>query len=236
MSSAKDGSEQSPNGGAPQGRGGKFAKPERQGKRPVTCYGCGELGHIRPNCPNKVRQVSSPDSVSKIEVDGWLAGVAVKGLKVDTGADRSVISSEYVPKEAYLNRSVILDSWRGKQFSKHRLARLSLKVGDCESEVVFAVAEKLDCPALLGKDLGSSMTVKLLSLVLDAAKADQSEIVNTVVTMQKEVKQEVVPVRVTRAQKKMVELDDCENDRASAESESNPLPLSEIFGFEDGFF
>ena len=234
---AKEGiTDQNSNAGAPQSKGGKYVKTERQGRKPITCYGCGEVGHIRPNCPNKVRRVSSPDSESKMEVDGWLAGAAVKGLKVDTGADRSVISAEYVPKNAYLDKSVILDSWRGKQFSKHRLARLSLKVADTEVEAVFAVADKLDCPALLGKDLGSRMTVQLLSLVLDAAKAAQSEIVNTEVTMQKEVKQEVVPVRVTRAQKKRVELDDCENDRASAESESNPLPLSEISGFEDRFF
>ena len=237
VSSPKEGiTDQNSNAGAPQSKGGKYVKTERQGRKPITCYGCGEVGHIRPNCPNKVRRVSSPDSESKMEVDGWLAGAAVKGLKVDMGADRSVISAEYVPKNAYLDKSVILDSWRGKQFSKHRLARLSLKVADTEVEAVFAVADKLDCPALLGKDLGSRMTVQLLSLVLDAAKAAQSEIVNTEVTMQKEVKQEVVPVRVTRAQKKRVELDDCENDRASAESESNPLPLSEIFGFEDRFF
>ena len=237
VSIPKDGtSDQNPNAGAPQSKGGKYVKSERQGRKPITCYGCGEVGHIRPNCPNKVRRVSSSDSESRMEVDGWLAGVAVKGLKVDTGADRSVISAEYVPKNAYLDKSVILDSWRGKQFSKHRLARLSLKVADTEVEAVFAVADKLDCPALLGKDLGSKMTVQLLSLVLDAAKADQSENVNIVVTMQEEVKQEVAPVRVTRAQKEREELEDQVNDIASAQSESDPLPLSEIYGFEDGFF
>ena len=164
---------QNSNAGAPMSGSGKYVKGDRQAKKVITCYGCGEPGHIRPNCPNRIRRVRSSVSENQMEVDGWLAGKAVKGLGVDTGADRSVVSPEYVPEGAYLKQSVILDSWRGKQFSKHRLARMSLRVGDTETVAVFAVAEKLDCPALLGKDLGPNMTVQLLSIVLDAAKASQ---------------------------------------------------------------
>ena len=112
-------------------------------------------------------------------------------------------------------------------------------MGDTEVDAVFAVAEKLDCLALLGKDLGSKMTVQLLSMVLDAAKANQAVSVNDVVTKQEvvpDVKPEVAPVRATRAQKEREKLEDSENDLASAQCESDPLPLSDIYGFEDGFF
>ena len=227
----------SQNAGGTHSNSGKFVKGERQPRKPITCYGCGELGQIRPNCPNKVRRVRSPACEPQMEVEGWLAGIAVKGLKVDTGADRSVVSMEYVPKSAYLERTVILDSWRGKQFSKHRMARLSLQVGDTKVDAVFAVADKLDCPALLGKDLGPEMTVQLLGMILDEAKASQGQGVSKEVTKQKEVVKEVVtPVRVTRAQKEREKLEEKGNDLASAQSESSPLGLSDIFGFEDGFF
>ena len=105
--SSKDSSaSQNSNAGASHSNGGKFVKGERQGRKPITCYGCGEPGHIRPNCPNKVRRVRSPECDDQMEVDGWLAGNAVKGLRVDTGADRSVISVEFVSQNAYLIEEV----------------------------------------------------------------------------------------------------------------------------------
>ena len=113
---------------------------------------------------------------------------------------------------------------------------------DTEVDAEFAVAEKLDCPALLGNDLGAKMTVQLFSMMLDRAKAAQSESVNVVVTKQEVVPDVVTevapvePVRATRAQKEREELEEKDNDLASAQSESHPLPLSEIYGFEDGFF
>ena len=45
-----------------QASGQRVARSEKPGhgvKRPVTCFGCGEPGHIRPNCPNRVRRVRS---------------------------------------------------------------------------------------------------------------------------------------------------------------------------------
>ena len=83
---------------------GKYVKGDRQAKKVITCYGCGEPGHIRPNCPNRIRRVRSSVSENQMEVDGWLAGKAVKGLRVDTGADRSVVSPEFVPEQGSRNR------------------------------------------------------------------------------------------------------------------------------------
>ena len=67
----------------------------------------------------------------------------------------------------------------------------------------------------------------------------QDVIVNDVVNMQKEVQevtQEVVPVRVTRAQKRREELEHSQDDLASAQCESDPLPLSDIYNFDDALF
>ena len=97
------------NGYSPSGdkKGGKHEKRER---KPLTCYGCGEIGHIRPNCPNKVRRVKSPEGDQQEEVDGWLVGVAVTDLRVDTGSDKTVVRADCVPDSAYLSKTVILDS------------------------------------------------------------------------------------------------------------------------------
>ena len=204
----------------------KFFRRER---KPIVCYSCGEPGHIKPNCPYKIRRVGSSDSKAPVEVEGWLGGVAVKGLRIDTGADKSIIRAEFVPKDAYLDKYVILDSWRGKQFSKHRVARLLVKVGETKVLGEFAVAEKLDSPAYLGNNLGRKMKIQLLSLALDLARNVELQ----EVTMQEEEK-DVKVVRVTRAQEQREELEKEMNDDASAQSESNPLP--DIFDFEDSLF
>ena len=226
---------QNSSAGTSVNNGSKNVKVEKQNRKPVTCYGCGELGHIRPNCPNKVRRVRSPVKDSLMEVDGCLAGFAVKGLKVDTGADRTIVCADFVPKSAYLKKTVILDSWRGKQFSKHRMAKLVVKVGKTEVTAVVAVAEKLDCPALLGNDLGPAMGVELLSMVLERARAAQSESCEEVVKMNV-VESEVESVRATRAQVGRERMEDEQNVQASAQSESEPLPLSEIIDIPDSYF
>ena len=216
--------------GAPASGGSRNGKSERQSRKPIVCHGCGEPGHIRPNCPNKVRRVRSPDCESLMEVDGCLAGSAVKGLRVDTGADKSIVRAEFVPKTAYLDRTVTLDSWRGKQYSKHRLAKISIEVGSTKVDAVVAVVDKLDCPALLGNDLGAEMRVKLLSMILDKAKAVQTNSVSNEVSMQEEV------VRATRAQVEKERVEDEKNVLASAQSECDPIPLSDIYDFPDSYF
>ena len=42
-------------------KGFKQEKFEKKDRKPIVCYGCGEAGHIRPNCPNKIRRVRSPE-------------------------------------------------------------------------------------------------------------------------------------------------------------------------------
>ena len=225
--------------------GGTQVQQTQGGRRPVTCYGCGELGHIKPNCPDRIRRVISPESNDEEMVDGWLAGTAVKGMRVDTGADRSIISAEFVPPIAYLEKSVILDSWRGKQFSKHRLARLPLRVDDTEVDAVFAVTEKLDCPAILGKGLGPKMRVKLLGMLSDLAKADLENSVIPVVTKQQK-------VRVIREVTKQKDVQDVQQEVVEelVDVVENPLPslagsvlpdcenfvLDSIFDFDEDLF
>ena len=199
----------------------KFFKKER---KPITCYGCGEPGHIRPNCPNKVRRVKSPELSKVMVVSGWLAGCEVDNLRVDTGADRTVVRQDYVPKEAYTGEVVRLDSWRGAQFSDHKIASIAIKVGQVEVIAKVAVVQQLDCPALLGSDLGRPLTKELMKRVVDQLEGESDE------------KRDSEPVRSTRAQVEKEEAREKEDEIASAQAECVPTPLSDVFDFPDSYF
>ena len=121
---------------------------------------------------------------------------------------------------------MISDSWRGKQFSKHRVAKINIKVGTTETVAEVAVADKLDCPALLGNDLGVPMKVQLLSMVLERVKETQSVLCE----------EKGVSIRSTRAQTSSEQEQDREDELASAQSEADPKPLEDIFDFPDSYF
>ena len=158
-------------------------------------------------------------------VKGCLAGREVDSLRVDTGADRTVVRQDFVPKEAYTDEVVRLDSWRGAQVSDHRVASIVIKVGDVEQLAKVAVVEQLDCPALLGSDLGRPLTRELMKTVV--AQLDECD---------SESKPEGEPVRVTRAQAKREAAREREDDVASAQAEWVPTPLGDVFDFPDSYF
>ena len=216
----------------------KGGKNEKSGRRPIICHSCGEPGHIKPNCPHRVRRVKSPEPSSLMMVKGRLAGSMMSGLRVDTGADRTLVREDCIPKGAYTGETIMLDSWRGSQFSKHRVALITIEVEGVSVQAKVAVVAQLDCPALLGRDLGAKMTVKLLSMVLERAKENDTECEVDVVTKQEVVNQVVSSevVRVTRAQAEKARKEEVADELASANSGSDPLPLESIFGFDDEFF
>ena len=142
-------------------------------RRQVTCHGCGEVGHIKPNCPLRVRSVRSvrsvavPNAASGQLVDGLLAGVLVKGLKIDSGAEITVVHKDFIPRGAYTGSSVLLDSWRKGQFSRHRVARIAIQFGEVKEVAEVAVSDSMRYPALLGSDLSRPMLKELFLRVLD---------------------------------------------------------------------
>ena len=223
-----------PSGGAAS----KSGKSERSGRKPIICHGCGEPGHIKPNCPHRVRRVKSPEPSSLMMVKGRLAGSMMSGLRVDTGADRTLVREDCIPEGAYTGETIMLDSWRGSQFSKHRVALITIEVEGVSVQAKVAVVTQLDCPALLGRDLGAKMTVKLLSMVLERAKENDTDSEVDVVTKQEVVSQVVSSevVRVTRAQAEKARKEEVADELASASSGSDPLPLESIFGFDDELF
>ena len=237
---------------------------DRGYRKPIICHNCGEPGHIRPQCPHKVRTVRSPDSVSSAQseamfVPGWIAGCSSDKLKWDTGAERTLVRADYVPTAAYTGDVMKLATWRvNDDVSNHKLAKLTIKVGKVEVLATVAVVEQLPCPALLGSDLGASMTRQIMAEV--SAKLDEvvsdvevpmqvvsdvevSMQVVSVVEVPMQVVNNVVPThavndgvpkqnvgRVNRAQPKQAAAVEQAKDVAPAQAEHQPLVV-EIFGW-----
>ena len=236
-----------------------------RGKRPIICHGCGEPGHIKPNCPYKIRRVKSPDSDAIYLVDGLINGSAVPGMYIDTGADRTLVCENLLSDWDYTGDTIVLDSFRGAQVSRHKVARVTLEVEGICVETKVVVVPSLDCPVLLGKDLGFRMVRKLMAVVTKHVDERDPEVnfevpkqvlnnvnfevpkqvLNNVISevpmqiVHSEVTEQVVPatvVRVTRPQAKKAKEEEAANELASASSGSEPLALSEIYDVKDEFF
>ena len=222
----------SPSAGAPASSSYKSGTRDRQNRKPIICHNCGEPGHIRPNCPNIIRRVRVPgEGLGIMTVDALLVGRPVKAL-VDTGCRRTLVHSDYVPRACYTGRRVRLSDRTGGRFSYHKMAKIVIQVGDVKRLAEVAVDDSLDCPAALGLDLGAEMNLKLASICFDRAKAARKVSENEV-TMHVDT---VEPVKVTGAQAKKLAAEDRENDLASAQSESVPIALTDVFNFSDSYF
>ena len=218
---------------------------DRGYRKPIICHNCGEPGHIRPQCPHKVRTVRSPDSVSSAQseamfVPGWIAGCSSDKLKWDTGAERTLVRADYVPTAAYTGDVMKLATWRvNDDVSNHKLAKLTIKVGEVEVLATVAVVEQLPCPALLGSDLGASITRQIMAEV--SAKLD--EVVSDVEVPMQVVSDVEVPMQVDISVSDVVPMQSDELEDAcdapiepEVACEAPPVVLEDIFGFDDSLF
>ena len=218
---------------------------DRGYRKPIICHNCGEPGHIRPQCPHKVRTVRSPDSVSSAQseamfVPGWIAGCSSDKLKWDTGAERTLVRADYVPTAAYTGDVMKLATWRvNDDVSNHKLAKLTIKVGKVEVLATVAVVEQLPCPALLGSDLGASITRQIMAEV--SAKLD--EVVSDVEVPMQVVSDVEVPMQVDISVSDVVPMQSDELEDAcdapiepEVACEAPPVVLEDIFGFDDSLF
>ena len=254
-SGAQEVTDGNPSAGAPASGSSRHSggKSDRGYRKQVICHNCGEPGHIRPNCPNRIRSVRAPGSAPVIEVTGLIAGVPVKGLQIDTGAGRTVIDAKHIPRSAYLGKSITLDTWKGRQYSEHKLAKLSIVINGVSTVAVVAVAEDFGCPALLGLDLGPAMSAKITGIVADRTKAaltiSESEVPMQVVIdeVPMQVVIDEVPMQVVNDGVPMQNVNDVvpmQNVKVEVPMQIEPevaceaptVALEEIFCFSDSLF
>ena len=75
-------------------------------KRNIVCHGCGEQGHIRPNCPHKIKTVSSPtldrcSSKSKAFVGDSINSTFCSNILVDSGCELTYVAKSLVDPSSY---------------------------------------------------------------------------------------------------------------------------------------
>ena len=206
-----------------QGGQGRSDKKKWRERKPIICHYCGKEGHISPNCPGKVNSVLSPSRKEDSLITVWLGGKEVVGVRVDTGADRTLIRSDIVPASAYLKGKLELSGYTGQKLNLHRKARMTIKVGPIEEEVVAAVVDDLEYPALLGDDLSREMKREMLGLLTNKLNVKLAE-------------EKVERVRVTRAQAAEKKRSEEADEVASAQSDCMPLTLGEIIDIPDSYF
>ena len=217
-------------------------------KRVVICYSCKEPGHIKPNCPNRIRRLSPCDDVDcendvaePMWVDGWIGDKEIKGMRFDSGSDRTVVDSKFVPVEAYLGKKVVLKGWRGKQSSIHELARITIRVGDkLHKKKKVAVEADMEYPALLGADLNRAMKREIMKGVMEEwaeeSVVDENENESRVENFPAEEAMSSEAVRITRAQARREKESEEADAIASEQADCTPTPLEQIFDFDDDLF
>ena len=218
----------------------------RQGRqRQIICHSCREPGHIKPNCPYRVRRLSPSEMDSGCSdededeeadvaepncVDGCIDNKLIVGMRYDSGCDRTVVAKHLVPQEAYIGKQVILKGWRGQQTSTHELAKVTISVGKVVHKLKkVAVAEGMEYPALLGADMSRAIKTEIMRKVMEEWESE-GEVGHAKEVVSNEA------VRVTRAQAKKQKEVEQADDLASEESECTPTPLSEVFNFDDEMF
>ena len=208
-------------------RGASSDKSWKRERRPIVCYGCREPGHIRPNCPNQVKRVTSPVQQVKSEeslITAWIGGKEALQSEVDTACDRTVVRADYIPQGALLDSTCVLRGYQG-HCKTHKLARVTIGVGSVEDTLVVAVDDSLEHPALLGKDLSweiKSEMLRLVKLAIDRKIEEEKQVTQSVCATRAQVIKD-------REQKQA-------DDLATEESGCQPTKLGDIFEFHDSMF
>ena len=209
-------------------------KWQRKERKPIVCYGCGKPGHIRPDCPDTIRRMKSPeltsdsDAIKCKEITAWVAGREVTA-RVDSGADVTLVHESFIPENAYVQGVVTVGDYLGQQVS-HRRAEVKIRVGELEQTLCVVVKSgSTDYPALLGCDLCEEIQSLMCSMLNEKAETRLAE---------KRSREKIVvgTVRVaTRAQADKQAVVEQEDVAASEKSDCTPTGLDEIEDFPDSY-
>ena len=140
--------------------GDRTHKPTEKGSGP-RCYNCNNYGHLARDCASKqrVNLVVSQDQTPRIW-QGELEGLDASNIRADTGADKTVVHSKYIPRDAYLGSKQLFQAFSGENHLLP-LATVNIKLGDDYYFREVAVHDDLKYDALLGKDIIDESSIKL---------------------------------------------------------------------------
>ena len=139
-------------------------------ERPITCYGCGEKGHKRPDCPKRVRRVRSPQPKHAFMVQGKIGEIECKKMVLDSGSDTTIINYKLITDDQLTGDMVTVHTVDDRPIH-FPLARVCLYVGDYSIEHVVAVSHTIKDYALLGVDLENFRDLMRLGVCQEMEKA-----------------------------------------------------------------
>ena len=159
------GSELHTTSGTSSQQGGRaFSKTLSSGRhvhdKVPVCFQCGQRGHKRPDCSNKIARIQIPTGGSCPRVEGKIGRVPCSML-VDTGAEKTVVSAELVQPEQYLGKTIPLTGFDGRKMHAP-IAKVWIKVGEYGISAEVAVIS--NAPEIVYLDVDLGITKYLLEL------------------------------------------------------------------------
>ena len=181
----------------------------------MKCYGCGQKGHKRSECPKKVLRIITPKQEKDLFITGKVGKHTTHLMKVDTGAQVTVVHPKLINDDQYTGKEIGLNLVE-LGHKRVPVATAQLEVGELEFKLNVAVLDIAPDDVLLGMDIGKSKY--MVDLVHKQAQQTQEK---------------SAAVLLTRNQKKK------QQDQSAAEekaTEDSGAQLNDIFQFDNELF
>ena len=131
-------------------------------KKPVKCFGCGEVGHVSPKCPHKKSNASKtgirnvPNSGSNADPDSAVVSMISGALTIharingrvypcliDSGSEATIINESLVPSDEIRDSSRTLIAANGSSIKVSGVVDLPLFVGRHKFQFSFIVSPQI---------------------------------------------------------------------------------------------
>ncbi|ETW98513.1 MAG: hypothetical protein ETSY2_42715 [Candidatus Entotheonella gemina] len=148
--------------GNPNSNPSNSSDRSKKQERDIYCFTCKEKGHMSFKCPKSSGlycEESEPEThteTTDVCRSGYVNGVMVGDIILDTGASRTLVREDLVPPCTIKDGEVTIRCAHGDNIT-YPLASVKISVGGEELNVRAAVSKTLPASVLLGRDVPELM-------------------------------------------------------------------------------